>query len=135
MTLYATGTTAAGTPSFYEGPMIPDGFTEVSPEDYAAALATARDAATKVASELILPISRAQALIQLRRTPSAKAGRTLRQDVEDAVEAAGGDVQDWYELAGTWNRTNPYVGQLGTQLGLTAAQIDDLFRQAASIQA
>jgi hypothetical protein len=46
MTLYATGTTAAGTPSFYEGPVVPDGFTEISAESYAAALAAAMAAPT-----------------------------------------------------------------------------------------
>ena len=134
-TLYATGTSSAGTPLFYAGPQVPDGFSEVEADAYVEALTEARAAAQVAAAAIIMPVSRAQALIQLRRTPSTATGKTLRDDVEAAVAEAGGDVEDWYQFAATWVRDNPYVGQLGTKLGLTDAQIDDLFRQAAKIAA
>lgn len=71
-------------------------------------------------------ISAAQAKIQLRR-----AG--LRDKVEAEVAKADDDIKDWYALAGVWDRANPYVAAIGTQLDLDEAAIDDLFRQAAQI--
>lgn len=73
-------------------------------------------------------VSSAQAKIQLRR-----AG--LRDKVDAAIKDADGEVQDWYSDARTWQRTNPYVTQIGGALGLKDADIDALFVEAAKIAA
>ncbi|PIK74807.1 hypothetical protein [Methylobacterium frigidaeris] len=78
---------------------------------------------------LALPdVSSAQAKIQL-----ARAG--LLPAVKSAVAAAGTEVEIWFSDARTWQRGNPYVAALGAALGLSAGEIDDLFRQAAAIAA
>lgn len=38
----------------------------------------------------------------------------------------------WFYRANTWERNNPYIKAVATQLGLTDQQIDDLFRSAAT---
>lgn len=81
------------------------------------------------------PITRAQALIQLSRTPSKTKGKTLLDDVTAAVTEAGGELAIWFANAATWQRTNPYVGQIGDAVGLTSAKIDSLFTAAAQIEA
>lgn len=73
-------------------------------------------------------VSSAQAKIQLRR-----AG--LREKVDAAVQAAGGEVSDWFTDARAWDRQNPYVLQLGAGLKLKPADIDALFIAAAQISA
>lgn len=73
-------------------------------------------------------VTSAQAKIQLRR-----AG--LRDKVDAAVQAAGGEVLDWFTDARTWERNNPYVAQIGTSLNLKAADIDALFVAASQIAA
>ena len=78
-------------------------------------------------------VSRAQAKIQLLRTPGST--KTLLDDVKAAVEAAGGEVEIWFTDATTWERANPYVAQLGGALKLTDEQIDELFVAAAKIAA
>ena len=74
------------------------------------------------------PISRAQAKIQLMR-------EGLLDQVKVLVGEAGPEVQLWFDEAGTWARSNPYVAQIGEALKLSAEKIDDLFRAAALIDA
>lgn len=78
----------------------------------------------------VADITRAQAKIQLRR-----AG--LRDKVEAAVAAAGGEIADWYAEAAVWQRSSPYIAHIGGVLSppLSAEDIDDLFSQASQIQA
>lgn len=71
-------------------------------------------------------VSSAQAKIQLRR-----AG--LRNKVDAAVQAAGGEMQDWFTDARTWERTSQYVLDLGASLKLKPADLDKLFKAAAQI--
>lgn len=78
-------------------------------------------------------VSRAQAKIQLHRTPGSEDGKTLLDDVTASVQAAGGEVAIWFTEAITWERGNPYVAQLGSALKLTGDQIDELFVAAAKI--
>ncbi|MDF2984296.1 MAG: hypothetical protein K0Q69_4068 [Devosia sp.] len=42
-------------------------------------------------------------------------------------------VRIWYSDASVWERTNPYVNSLATELGLSDEQVDDLFVVAALI--
>ncbi|WP_182179340.1 hypothetical protein [Methylobacterium radiotolerans] len=93
------------------------------------------DAVAAQAKIVPLSVTKAQAKIQLRRTPGAEDGKTLLDDVKAAVAAAGGEVEIWFEDAQTWERQNPYVLQLGGSLDLSEQQIDELFIAAAKIAA
>lgn len=53
--------------------------------------------------------------------------------VQAAVNASTDtSVQIWFEYATVWERANPIVASLGTAIGLTPADIDALFVQAAA---
>jgi hypothetical protein len=49
-----------------------------------------------------------------------------------AVNAAGGATLITWEYASIWERNDPLIIQLGAALGLTAAQIDQLFTTAST---
>lgn len=51
-----------------------------------------------------------------------------------AVEAAGGATAIWWEYATEWERNNSLLIAMGTSLGLTLEQIDQLFEAAAQIK-
>lgn len=77
--------------------------------------------------ESIVPgaVTRGQALMALH-----KAG--LLPSVRAAVAAHPlEEVRIWFDNALRWERENPYVLAIGLELGLTEAQIDDLFFAAA----
>jgi len=57
----------------------------------------------------------------------------LLDDVEAAVAAASQDIQIAWEYEPNIRRDSPMIGALAPALGLTDAQIDDLFRAAAAI--
>lgn len=76
----------------------------------------------------ITDVSSAQAKIQLSRS-----GFLL--PVKASVEAIGGEVEIWFTDARTWQRNNPHVIEIGAGLTLSPAEIDDLFREAAKIDA
>lgn len=80
-------------------------------------------------------VSSAQAKIQLLRTPGSADGKTLLDDVTDAVKAAGGEVAIWFAEARTWEPANPYVASLSKKLKLTPEQVNQLFVEAAQIAA
>ncbi|QDD62639.1 hypothetical protein EJD96_00020 (plasmid) [Herbaspirillum seropedicae] len=52
--------------------------------------------------------------------------------VETAVAAADQDTQIVWQYAATVERGSPFVAALAAAVGLTDAQIDDLFRRAAT---
>lgn len=54
----------------------------------------------------------------------------LLPDVE-AAAAVYPPMQIFYANANEWHRVHPYVQGLAAELGLTDAQVDDLFRAAA----
>lgn len=85
-------------------------------------------APTPIAASVPQSVTSAQAKIQLRR-----AG--LRDKVDAAVQAAGGEVLDWFTDARVWERDNPHVADIGTTLKLKNSDIDDLFVEAAKIAA
>ena len=69
--------------------------------------------------------------LQARRALRA-AG--LYDTVKAAVEAAPDpDVRDSWEYAAVWHRDAVWIATLGAQLGLSQAEIDALFVQAASL--
>ena len=53
--------------------------------------------------------------------------------VEAAVAAASQDIQITWEYAPNIVRNSPFIAAMAPALGLTDAQIDDLFRAAAAI--
>ncbi len=67
---------------------------------------------------------------QLRKALNA-AG--LRATVEAAVAAAPQDVRDEWEYALEIRRDYPLMTAMAAQLGMTDAQLDDLFRAAAQL--
>lgn len=74
-------------------------------------------------------VSSAQAKIALKRAGYLPA-------VKDAIDALGDEeVGIWFTDARVWERSNPYVAQIGPAVGLDEAAIDALFRQAAEIRA
>lgn len=73
-------------------------------------------------------VSSAQAKIQLSRA-------NFLLPVKASVEAIGGEVEIWFTDARTWQRNNPHVIEIGAGLSLSPSEIDDLFREAAKIDA
>lgn len=68
---------------------------------------------------------------QLRQALS-QAG--LRDQVEAAVASGGQELMDaWFHWP-TFDRLHPKILQIGTALGQTDAQLDDLFNLAATLQ-
>jgi hypothetical protein len=59
----------------------------------------------------------------------------LLDPVHDALRAAGGEAWDAWEYANHVYRNGALVRAFAAQLGFTEAQIDDLFRTAAGIEA
>lgn len=55
----------------------------------------------------------------------------LLAGVEAIVAQMPKTVQIWFARANTWERDNPYVRGIGLELGLTEAQMDEMFRRAA----
>jgi hypothetical protein len=58
----------------------------------------------------------------------------LLDAVEAAIVQANGETQIWWEYSTLWHRTHPVLNALGTSLGLSSEQIDDLFRVAGAIE-
>lgn len=68
------------------------------------------------------------------RTALRRAG--IFDAAEAAVQASGdAEIQDAWVYATAFSRRSPTIAALASQLGLTDAQVDDLFRAAALITA
>lgn len=72
-------------------------------------------------------------LITPRQARLALLGAGLLDDVEAAVDAAGGATKITWEYATEINRHDVLIAALGGVLGLTAGQIDNLFRTASDL--
>ncbi len=57
----------------------------------------------------------------------------LRDDVEAAVAAGDQDLKDWWEFSTVYERTNAQVTAMGTALGQTETQLDDLWKLAVTL--
>lgn len=77
----------------------------------------------------------ARAVLLQMPSPSGTPGRTLFEDVDAALHAAGGVGLQAWEYANDVTRSGPLVASLGSQLGLTPAQLDQLFIAANGISA
>lgn len=76
----------------------------------------------------------ARAILMTVPSPTGTPGRTMFQDVDDTLRAAGGrDWQAW-EYANTVVRAGPLVNTIAIGFGLSQATIDDLFVAAAQIE-
>jgi hypothetical protein len=82
--------------------------------------------APSIASTVPQSISRYQALAAL-----SNAG--LLSQVQTAVQNAGALALLAFQSADPWTRNGPFVSQFGQALNMTAAQIDQLFIEAAAI--
>lgn len=79
------------------------------------------------------PVPQSVSMFQAR-TALRRAG--LLAAVEAAVDASGDpEIQDAWEYATEFPRSSPTIAALAAQIGLTDAQVDDLFRVAATITA
>lgn len=58
---------------------------------------------------------------------------TLRQAVEAAVAGGDQDTRDWWEFATEFERQHPKVVAMGQGLGVSAADMDDLWILAGSL--
>jgi hypothetical protein len=86
---------------------------------------------TYVAAPVLPPVVPSAVTPVQGRIALRRAG--LIDAVKAAVAASSGEAQDWFEYATIWERDNPMLDALGTQLGLKSEQIDGLFIQAAAI--
>ena len=50
------------------------------------------------------------------------------------VQVTGGRVRDAWDGAATWDRSSEFLAQLAAALGLSAGQVDQMFREAEAIQ-
>ncbi|MET4258468.1 pectin methylesterase-like acyl-CoA thioesterase [Bradyrhizobium sp. S3.12.5] len=57
----------------------------------------------------------------------------LLDQVQAAVDAAAGATKITWEYAGVFDRNDPMIASIGVALGLTTAQIDALFAEAAAL--
>jgi hypothetical protein len=96
---------------------------EMSPEESAAILAEWAANAIPGVPQVVTPL-------QARKAINA-AG--LRASIEAAVAASGQDAKDAWEYATEIRRDNALIASMAAGLGLTSAQIDDLFRAAAAL--
>lgn len=76
--------------------------------------------------EKVTTVSSAQGMLALL---DAGLLDTVTAFVDNSTDKA---LKIWFYRANTWERNNPYIGAVATQLGLTDQQIDDLFRSAAT---
>lgn len=69
-------------------------------------------------------VSAAQALVLLEEDG-------LLDTVEDIVKSSPRPLKIWYDRSVDWERDSPSVQALAVSLGLTDAQVDDMFRRAS----
>lgn len=55
----------------------------------------------------------------------------LREQVETHVAQAGWPVKDWWEFSLEYQHDHPILQSVATQLGLTAEQVEQMFREGA----
>jgi hypothetical protein len=77
----------------------------------------------------VMPVPSAVTPLQARR--ALRAAGYLAQ-VEAAIAEADDDTQDAWRYAQQIERAHPFLTAIAAQLGLTEAQMDDLFRAAAA---
>lgn len=71
--------------------------------------------------------------VTMRQARLMLSNAGLLDSVNASVQASSKDIQLTWEYAQEVKRNDPYVLSLGASLGLTDAQIDNLFIQAATL--
>jgi hypothetical protein len=74
-------------------------------------------------------VTSAQAKIQLKRAGFLKAAREAVDALDDE------EIQIWFNEARTWQRNNAHVNEIAAALGISSDETDELFREAAKIDA
>ena len=74
-----------------------------------------------------------QARALLMNMPGSAAGRSLFKDVDDTLRALGGVEWQAWEYTTIFPRNSQLIATLAAQLGLTDAQLDQMFIAAAAI--
>ena len=149
MTYFAAIDTEGRALGFYtleiHGDAIPEGAVQISEEIHAAWLVdTARQRWNGEALEPCDPpppppppvpreVTNFQTRALLMGMPGSAPGRTLFQDVDDALRALGGVPWQAWEYTTTIPRQSALVAALAAQFDLTEAALDDMFRAAAQI--
>ena len=77
-------------------------------------------------------VSNMRKRLALARTPHPTFG-TMLQAVEVLISQVGGEAKILWEYSAVVSRSNPTLAQLTAALGLKDAEVDDLFRTAASL--
>jgi hypothetical protein len=98
--------------------------------DYAAYLAWLADGNTPLPYVTPPPVIAPVSPRQIRQALT-RAG--LRASVEAAVAAGDQDLKDWWEFSTTFERLNPQVTAMGAALGVSDAQLDDLWTLASTL--
>ena len=79
-------------------------------------------------------ITNAQCRVMLLNTPNpANSTQTLFDVVDAAMKAAGGAELQFWEYANEIDRNGALVSSMISRLGLTSAQVDQMFIQAAAL--
>lgn len=68
-----------------------------------------------------------------RQIRQALTAAGLRTQIEMAISSADQDTKDWWEFATTFERAHPMVIGMATGLGVTTAELDELFILAGSL--
>lgn len=71
--------------------------------------------------------------ISPRQIRQALTRKGLRAAVEAAVAAGDQDIKDWWEFSTVCERNNEHVISMATALGVTDAQLDDLWTLGATL--
>ncbi len=127
------------------GAAIPEGAVEISDEIHAAWLADTQgqrwngqalepcDPPPAPPPPVPREVSNFQVRALLMEMPGGAPGRTLFQDVDDALGAIGGKAWQAWEYTYAVPRQSALVVALAAQFNLTEAALDDMFRAAAQI--
>lgn len=87
------------------------------------------------ASPVPIEITNFQARAVLHGVPGSAEGRSLFDDVDDALRAQGGMAWQAWEYANTITRNGSLVNAMATQFGISDAQMDAMFTLGATISA
>lgn len=118
---------------------MPDDVIEVSMSDFSSAMARRPDENIQVSNGRITIVASAAlknttpAVVTMRQAQLALLAAGLLDKINESIAKAPRAVQITWSTASTVERTNPLIASLQPALGLTDAQIDALFAQAANL--
>ena len=101
--------------------LLPAGCVQITDAEATALLAAQQPAPT--VPQIVSP----------RQIRLAMTQTGIRSNVEAAVNAASQEVQDTYHYATEFRRDDPLIPPLAKQLGITDAQLDQLWSLAATL--